>query len=347
MPRTAATATLPRLLFPAAALSIVTVCMLILRTQRFAMNPDVGAWGVTFDLTITIPLVYYLTVVRSGAAKAITLAPLFVVCMAVAARIVPHGHQDFLMQLRWLAAPLEIVTLALVGARLLRMRGAREAGSEPLERIAAACKAVFGDNAAATFVAFEITTLYYGLFTWRKPAPAEGTSVHERSGWGAIVAVLLFVIAAEGTGMHFLLGRWFPRGTWLWTALDLYGALWLLGDYQALRLRRTTLEGDMLHVRFGLRATADVPLSSIASIDNVTGDRMTNESDRKGRRILKVAIADEPRFVISLREPMTIQWIAGLRKTIDGIAILPDDDGFEASLRRAAAGPDASSESAS
>jgi len=92
----------------------------------------------------------------------------------------------------------------------------------------------------------------------------------------------------------------------------------------ALRLRRTTLDDDMLRVRFGLRATADVPLSSIASIESVT-----KESDWKQPGILKVAVADEPRFVIRLRGPMTIQWIAGLRKTIDGIAILPDDDGFD------------------
>jgi hypothetical protein len=46
-----------------------------------------------------------------------------------------------------------------------------------------------------------------------------------------------------------------------------------------------------------------------------------------------VALIDEPRTLIRLRQPMTIQSIAGIRRTIDTIAILPDGDDFEAALR--------------
>ena len=90
---------------------------------------------------------------------------------------------------------------------------------------------------------------------------------------------------------------------------------------------RNGLDDDALHVRFGLRASATIPYSTIASIDAREGEWQK----RKGT--LKVAIADDPRTIIRLREPMTIQFIAGTRKTIDAIAILPDDDGFEEALR--------------
>jgi hypothetical protein len=314
-------------IFPFAAILITATCWALLRSRVFALNPDVAAWGVTFDLTMTIPLVYYLAVVRAGRARPITIAPVFVLCVALAARLIPLDQQAFLRQLRWLAAPLEVVTVGLIVLRLANTRrnsrGGR--GDDPLARISSVCEQIFGRTPVATFVAFELTTLYYGLFTWRKPTPREGTSVHERSGWGVIVAAFLIVIAAEGVGMHLLVSQWYPRGAWLWTALDVYGALWLLGDYQALRLRRITLGDDALELRFGLRASATIPYAAIAAIEPVSG-----EWKRKGT--LKVAIADEPRTLIRLHEPMTIQSIAGIRRTIDTIAILPDGDEFEEAL---------------
>jgi membrane protein YdbS with pleckstrin-like domain len=317
----------PSQLFTLAAAAIVTVCVTILHSRLFALNPELGAWGMTFDLAITIPLVYYFAVVRTGAAKPITIAPVFVIGVALAARLIPHGEQAFVRELRWVAAPLELVTLALVGGRLVAMRRASMASDDPLARITAACREVFGASALATFVAFEVTTMYYGLFAWWKKPPSDGYSVHERNGWGVIVAALLLVIAGEGVGMHFLLARSFPRGAWLWTALDLYGALWLFGDYQALRLRRITLDDDALQIRFGLRASATIPYSAIAAIEPQSGPF------EKRKETLKVAIVDDPRTIIRLREPMTIQFIAGIRKRIDTIAILADDDGFEADLR--------------
>lgn len=307
----------PAQLFALTAATIVTVCAVLLR----ARSSDLVAWAATFDLTLTLPLAYYLIVVRGGHARPNTVAPVFVIGVALAARLAPHG---FAQQLRFAAAPLELVTIGLIVGRLMTMR--RTVG-DPLERITAACRQIFGGSPVGTLVAFELTTLYYALFAWRKKTPDEGYTVHERIGWGAIVAAFMIVIAGEGVCMHFLLAIWFPRGAWLWTALDLYGALWLIGDYHALRLRRITLGDDALELRFGLRATASIPYANIDAVEPRSGEW------KKSKTTLKMAIGDAPRTIIRLREPMTVQAIAGTRKTIDAVAILPDDDGFEAALR--------------
>src|SRR5260221_1172523 len=192
MTRVSRTSTLrlqPAQLFTLTAIGIVAICATILRSALFVRNPDLAAWGVTFDLTLTIPFVYYLTVVRPGHAQAITMAPVFVLGVAVAARLVPHGQQSFVQQLRFVAAPLELVTLVLIARRVVAMRRAGSAAADdPLARISAACREVFGGNPLATFVAFEVTTLYYGLFSWRKKTPRDGYSVHERSGRGVLLA---------------------------------------------------------------------------------------------------------------------------------------------------------------
>jgi len=42
--------------------------------------------------------------------------------------------------------------------------------------------------------------------------------------------------------------------------------------------------------------------------------------------VLKVAMLEAPRYLIRLREPVVAHGLAGFRRTIDAIAIAPDDD---------------------
>jgi hypothetical protein len=51
------------------------------------------------------------------------------------------------------------------------------------------------------------------------------------------------------------------------------------------------------------------------------------EQQWKRRKTLKVALLDEPRFIVRLREPVVANGLAGMSKTIDSIAIRPDDAG--------------------
>jgi hypothetical protein len=130
--------------------------------------------------------------------------------------------------------------------------------------------------------------------------------------------------------MHLLLSLWSRAAAWVWTALDLWAVIWLLGDYQALRLRRSSVGGEALHLRYGLRWSVDVPLEAIVAVEPVRA-----ESEWKRKDVLKVAILDEPRWLISLAEPVVVNGLAGIRKTVRGIALLPDDDEAISALRNA------------
>ncbi|MCU1349242.1 MAG: hypothetical protein JWO56_2272 [Acidobacteria bacterium] len=305
--------------------ALAAICVVMARSGVFQRNPDMLAWGVTFDLTISIPLLYWFFVVRPGHAKPLTMAPLFVAGVTLAALVIPRGHHQFLEQLRFVSAPLEIVTLVLIGRRLLRMRGAETVEGDAYAKIDAATRAVLGDGKTATFVAMEVTILYYSLFAWRTPEPAgdETITLHRESGWGSILACILTLLAAESIGLHLALQLWFrPIVVWSVTALDVYGVLWLLGDYHALRLRPSVASGDTLHIRHGLRWSIDVPLANIAAIDPVAA-----EDEWKGKKhVLSLRLFDEPRYLIRLREPQTANGIAGITRTVDTIALRPDDD---------------------
>jgi len=305
------TRALPTRLFALSALAILTICTLIVRTTS---NIDIAAWGVTFDLTITIPLVYYVVVVRGGGARPMTLAPVFVVCMMLAALVVPRGHQQFLHDLRYLSAPLEVITIIFLARRLTRVRD-----------VESATRAMFGHTRAADFVASEVSILWYALFCWRKQPEESGFTIHKRNGWGTIVICIICMLAFESIGMHLLIQMWSVKAAWIVTTLDFYGVLWLVGDYHALRLRPTYSSDGILHLRYGLRWNAEIPLAEIEAIDEVRG-----ESEWKRKGVLKMAMLDEPKYLVRLRNPITVNGLAGIRKTIDAVAVLPDDvEAFE------------------
>ncbi len=246
------------------ALVYALAAAMLFRSQLYAHNPDILAWGITFDLTLTIPAAWYLFVVRPGHARPLSLIPLFVICTVVASRLVPHAQHGFIDQLRFVAAPLDLITLWLVVRRLARGRSIEE---------------VLGNSPAAKIVALEVTTLYYATCCWRKRR-ADGFTFHERSGWGSIVACFLVVLAAESIGMHLFVAHFSAKVAWIVTTLDVYGMLWIIGDYHALRLLTTTVDRDAIHFRLGLRWSATIERANIASIDAPRGE---SDWKRKGR----------------------------------------------------------------
>ena len=112
--------------------------------------------------------------------------------------------------------------------------------------------------------------------------------------------------------------------------LDLWAVIWLLGDYHALRLHRSVLTADTLEIRLGMRWSADVPLSSIASIEEVR-----KEKDWKRRDVMRLAMLDDPRWLVVLHEPVVAKGLAGFRREIRALALLPDDDEAISALRLA------------
>lgn len=297
-------------LFFLSALTVIAACTLVLRSRLFAANPDLAAFGVTFDLTITIPLLYWWFVVRSGKASPLTIAPVFVGGTLLAAMLVPRAYQQFLGQLRWFAVPAAEVLLLVAVARSKTIRGR-----------------------LFEVVQSEAAMFRYAFLGWRdRPEEVEGHAftMHERSGWATVLACILVLIVAESIGMHLLLAMWTPAAAWIWTAMDLWAVIWLLGDYQALRLRRSSIDGEALHLHYGVRWSVSVPLANIASIEEVRA-----EQEWKRKDVLKVAMLEEPRWLITFEEPVVARGLAGLRKTIRAIALLPDDDETISVLRRA------------
>ncbi len=148
-----------------------------------------------------------------------------------------------------------------------------------------------------------------------------------RSGWGSIVAGIILMIVCESIAVHLFLQQWNVVVAWTVTALEIYGIIWLIGDYHAIRLRPITIEDGVLHVRQGLRFSADVPLTNIAAAQRVSGEWKRRKDTHN------LAILDDPQLLIRLREPQIATGLMGIEREIIAIALLPDElERFEAAL---------------
>ncbi len=169
----------------------------------------------------------------------------------------------------------------------------------------------------------ELSLFAYALLgPWRRPVEGATRFSHQRElGRGSLVAGMLLVLLVEMGAVHAALVRTHPHVAWTLTIASAWAALWLLGDYQALRLRRSEFTGGVLRLRVGLRACADVPLADIVV---ARAGRLGGLPHGRGllRAYPKPA---EATVLLELATPVVARGLYGRQRPVRGIALAPDD----------------------
>jgi hypothetical protein len=330
-----------RALYPAAfLLALITVYtgdLIAASALRRAAHPDLLALGITLDLVVVVPALVYFLLVRGRGWSPLVLIPSFFVSLAAAGRVLPADRHQFLQVFEWLAAPIELVVVGLVVvkarqvARRMRAEGPADPGTL-FERMREAAREVLGRNLLSDALAFEIAICHCAFAGWRaRPVSSPATfTYHRKVAYGAMVAALLFVLVAETIGAHVLLQRWSPAAAWVLTALSLYSGFWLLGLYQAVRLRPIRVEEDGLLIRIGLKWRVWVPFADVAGAEILRGGTVLP----KRKELLRAVVLGEARYLLRLARPLTAEGPYGIRRQVEQIAFTVDEpQRFEAMVR--------------
>jgi hypothetical protein len=328
------------LTFVIAAAAVYAAALAVVAILPSVASPGVVAAGLTFDLTVFVPLLYWLLLVRGRGWPGFTVVGVFLLSLAGAAAVLPAANQGALARLKWLGVPAEAALVVYLVVRAVRAVGGRRAaaaGGDVFNGLRTTVRELLPVRAVAEAVAYEVATLYYALFSWRAaPATAGARAVfthHRRIAYGGVVGGLMVAVAAETLPIHLLLGRWSATAAWVLTGLSLYTLLWLFGDYRALVLRPTLLRGEVLEVRIGLRWNLEVPLAAIR------GHRRVRAAPppRRTPGYLRAVPIGWPRILLELVEPIEARGPYGLRKEVRLLGLIVDDEeAFLASLARAA-----------
>jgi hypothetical protein len=322
----------PQLWFLGVAAAIyVTALAIVGQLPRLETGADAVAIGLTFDLVVVVPLAFYVLVVRPQRWPIVSLAPVFILSLLAASRVLPAGQQQTLRLFEALAVPIELGLLGWIGWRAARaVRYARsDADRDPLERIRCAALELTHNDRAAAILATEVAVFYYAVAavaSWRaRPHAPAGTAAfthHRRSGHAGIVFGLTLVMAVEGLAVHVLLQAWSALAAWIFTIGNAYGALWLIADYRTTVLRPILVSDDTVIIRAGLRCTIHVPLEQIAEVRRVKPDF--------GRESLNVTFLGTPTHWLTFAEPVEAEGPYGLRRRVRAIGFQPDAaDDFE------------------
>lgn len=323
--------TWPLLAFGAFATSVyLASAVWIVPALATVRHPEALAAALVADLVVLVPLAFALAV-RARGGRMIATAPVVALSVAAAYALLPEAHRGVLDAALVLVPVIEVVAVGAVVVAFVRL-ARRRAEGDVYDRLVAAAERTVGKGAAARAIAYELATFRYAL--GRHVPPPEGAySFRQSSGYGALLAGVGVAAALELVGGHILVSHlWGAGAALVHLALSGYAIVWLVGDWRALGARVTTLEGDTLRVRCGLRWSVDIPVGAIETVYHV---RRALPTDRP----TAVAAPGEPRFAIDLSRPVTATGLYGLRREVTRVAIGADDpDRLLADLADAMAG---------
>lgn len=306
---------------------IVAAAILIINLTGPAM-PSVVSLGVTLDLALCIPLVYYLTLCRKLNAPLITVLIIFLACIGLASLIIPAGSQFYLSQLKKLLLVTELTLLTFFFWKLrsivILYKSLAEVSPDFIFNLRGAFHQVIGQGMASSILISEIAMFRYGIFWWSGKKETESHepsfSVHREAGYVVIWVVMCAVIVMETILVHLLLWPWNMGFAILATVLSIYGLIFFIADLTALIKRPVTIRNHALLLRIGIRWNAEIPLSSINEIRSIKGFDKAKENET-----LDCSIMKDPNVVLTLKEPAVVTGLYGIRRTATRVAFNIDD----------------------
>ena len=298
-------------------------------------RPDLIAGALTVDLTLLVPLLYYLLLVRWRGWPLPTVLPVFLASVALAHGLIPDSRHHVLDLMDFGIAAAEIALVGILVHKVIALRRAyRERTSTGLDvysGLREGARPLLGP-VAGTALAYEVAVFYYLLFGWRRagePGPSSFTC-HRKIAYGAVVIAVMMAGTVELVAVHLLVSLWSPLVAWILTGISAYALLWVIGDSHAIRLRPIELSASTLHIRLGLRWTMDVPLDSIVKVGTI--DRAL---PRRTPAYLKAVLLGAPNTRIELSAPAEALGPYGLTRRVTTIDLQLDEPaGLRAALKK-------------
>lgn len=295
----------------------------VVRSAIFAREPALLSLAVTFDLLVILPLLYYGLVVRRGRAPVLTLVPVLFASAGLAHLILPPSGRTHLARVE---ALLPFAEFALLPFAVLRARAvvrvyadARPSALDAADALHEAFARASGAPRLGAFFASELTVVFYALcgpFLRSPPDSTQRRSFAAASGLGGLVFGTLVLLASEGLAFHLFIERFSPAAAWVLTSLSAYTALWLVADYELVRLRPVALTSDLLRVRVGARWRVDIERMLIIALEG---------PPREGDGALDLSTSGAPTCTLVLARAAEVKGPFGITRTASRLALQVDD----------------------
>ncbi|MFS0862454.1 hypothetical protein [Fredinandcohnia sp. 179-A 10B2 NHS] len=329
------------IIFILIALAILSCNYIVMTTDIVGPIDDLMIIASLIDLTIVLPLFFYILVVRNRF-SIITLLPVVIGGFWFSYFIVPHHELAVFSYVKYSIYALEAIFIAIelaLGIILLRKiptlirnyKKRKELDFFFSTTLRNAFRETFGQKKFADILVFDFSIFYYGLFVWKKKwQPNENVgevfSFHTKSGYFGIFIMLVHAMVIEVIGVHFLIAQWSTTAAWIFTAFDVYALLWIIADYHAVRLSPIVLSNGRLYAQVGVRRGIEVNLDNIKSVSSTITDKKSRNREKNSFAItLPDFFEEDPQFEIELKEPTIAILPFGKQKEITKLYVTVDE----------------------
>ena len=303
----------------------VAAFVIVSRLSRLE-NADLVAVGLTLDLTVVVPLLYYLLLVRRRGWPLVSLLPVFIASVLLAGKLLPASQHGLLDLMKYGVAAAEAAVVGFLIYKTVQVR--REfrrravAGHDVYATLRESARSLLGSG-AGTLVAYEVAVFYYAFCSWRERVEQDPSAFgyHRRIGYMAVVTAVMLAALVELVAVHLLVGLWSATAAWILTGLSFYALVWLVGDTQAIRLRPIVVTAETLHVRLGLRWTIEIPREAIERVEVREGV----EPPREKAAYLKAVLLGAPNCRIELKRAVEALGLYGIRRQVTTLDLQLDE----------------------
>jgi hypothetical protein len=296
----------------------------ITKTPYFLLAPSKLSLGITLDLLITSPFIFYLLIRKTSIPKT-TIVPIAIVGLTLGTFILPVENQFYLQLFKiWILPVLEV---AIAGFAIYKVhqviKDLRKRGhySDSFIILKSALNEIIPKK-IAVLLATEIAVIYFGFLHWRKVEPGSREfSYHKESGTPALFAALIFIIIVESFITHLLLVRWNETLAWIFTLLSLYTIIQLIGFTKSMTKRFISIQGNFLHLKYGIMAEAEIPLTNI---EQVIITSLDFKSGNENQKLSLLGNLESHNIIIKLNQESTLEKLYSTNKKFKNIALFVD-----------------------
>ncbi len=315
------------LLFGGFVLTLLLVELYVVQSPIFTEEANHLSLAITLDVVIGIPILFYFFVIRKFQLKLASILLVYLAAVGVAGWILPNEHEGYLAWFEFSLIFSEAILIGFLGFNIRKIikqyRIESKLRNDFILNLEASLKEVLGKATGA--MVGEIAMLRYAFFFWKIKSEHLPTqypfTVHKKPGVAAMIGALMMAIAAEAAGVHLLLASWNYTVAIILLVLSIYSFIFLIGYLVAIYKRPTIIENNQLTLRIGFVWYA------VVDFDNIEKVEIIKRIDEADKSILNIASATltSPNILITLKEPITLTWLYGMKKNSAKLAIFMDE----------------------
>lgn len=307
-------------------LLLIGLMILIAKSSLFTANKDYLSTAITFDLLLTIPLIYFLLIRKTTIPKT-TVAPFLIIGIVVCSYLLPIENQYYLSLFKtWILPIVELSIITFVIYNLVkaikRFKKNKTNSFDFYTTLKDTCYEILPKGIVIPVVT-EIAVIYYGFINWKKRIlkPNE-FSYHKNSGTISLLGAIIFIIGVETVVLHILLVKWSTIAAWILSILSIYSAIQLFGFLKSMLKRPISIENDTLYLRYGIMNESVVPIKAIDSIELFTKDI---ELDKETRKLSFLGELETHNVKINLKKEHTLVGLYGIKRKLKVLVLHVDN----------------------